>query len=184
MFYVRLANFVVLISGKGSEMLVKKILVLIFAVLGITANAFAAEKTREFSIDGIYLKTTDQSSISMLNVSLGQFLTPQMVIVTNLSTLDTNGYTSTSIGLGGKYYFMDGLKGDLVPFAGAGISLRQESSGGSNSSSTQYDVNGGVAYFLSDVTTLDAKAKLISFTQTDGSHATTTVFSVGFTQRF
>jgi hypothetical protein len=165
-------------------MSVKKILVLVVALLGIAANAYAAEKTREFSIDGTYMKTTDQQSLSMLNVSLGQFLTTQMVIVTNLSTLDNYGYTSTSIGLGGKYYFMDGLRGDLVPFAGVGIALRQYSASGSNSSSTQYDINGGVSYFMTDVTTLDAKAKLMSFSQPDGSHATTTVFSVGFTQRF
>lgn len=165
-------------------MLVKKIAVLVIAVLGITTNAFAAEKTREFSIDGIYMKTTDQPSFSMLNVSLGQFLTSQMAIVTNLTTLDNYGYTSTSIGLGGKYYFMDGLRGDLVPFAGAGIALRQESAGGSNSSSTQYDINGGIAYFMTDVTTLDARAKLLSFTQPDGSRATMTVFTVGFTQHF
>ncbi len=165
-------------------MLVKKILALVIAVLGITANAFAAEKTREFSIDGIYMKTSGQPTFSMLNVALGQFLTSQMVIVTNLSTQDTYGYTATSIGLGGKYYFMDGLKGDLVPFAGVGIALRQASAGGSNSSSTQYDVNGGVSYFMTDVTTLDARAKLMNVTQPDGSSATMTVFSVGLTQHF
>lgn len=165
-------------------MLIKKLLVLIIAALGVTANVFAAEKSREFSVDGIYMKTSDQPSFSMLNVSLGQFFNSQVAVVTSLSTLDNYGFTSTSIGLGGKYYFMDGLRGDLVPFAGGGISLRQASGSGNNTSSTQYDINGGVAYFMTDVTTLDARLKLLSFTQSDGSHATTTVFSVGFTQHF
>lgn len=166
-------------------MLPNRLLVLLIAVLGVSANALAAEKTREFSIDGIYAKANGQPSFSMLNVSLGQFLTQQAVIVTELSTLDNYGYTTTSIGLGGKYYFMDGLKGDLVPFAGAGIALRQVSGGGaSNASSTQYDLNGGLSYFLSDVTTLDAKAKVMSYEDPDGSRATMTVLTVGFTQRF
>lgn len=165
-------------------MSVKKLLVLVIAMLGIAANAYAAEKTREFSIDGIYIKASEQPSFSMLNVSLGQFLTTQAAIVTALSTMDNYGYTTTSIGLGGKYYFMDGLRGDLVPFAGAGIALRQVSGSGANTSSTQYDLNGGVAYFLSDVTTLDAKAKLMSYEKTDGSRSTLTVFTVGLTQHF
>lgn len=165
-------------------MLLKKLLVSAIVVLGISANAWAAEKTREFSIDGIYMKPSGQPSFNMLNVSLGQFLTPQAVVVTALSTMDNYGYTTTSIGLGGKYYFMDGLRGDLVPFAGAGIALRQASGSGANSSSTQYDLNGGVAYFLSDVTTLDAKAQLLSYEQPDGSRSTMTVLTVGMTQRF
>lgn len=164
-------------------MLARKVFVALM-LLGIAVQAYASEKTREFSIDGTYMKITDQPSLSMLNVSLGQFLAPQLVIVTNLNTLDSNGYTATSIGLGGKYYFMDGMRGDLVPFAGAGIALRQISMAGSNSSSTQYDINGGVSYFMTDVTTLDARAKLMSYTQPDGSRATMTVFSVGFTQHF
>lgn len=165
-------------------MLLKKLLVLLIAVLGVATTAVAAEKTREFSIDGTYMKASEQPSFSMLNVSLGQFLTTQAAIVTALSTMDNYGYTITSIGLGGKYYFMDGLRGDLVPFAGAGIALRQVSGSGANTSSTQYDLNGGVAYFLSDVTTLDAKAKLLSYEQPDGSRTTMTVFTVGLTQRF
>jgi hypothetical protein len=165
-------------------MLRKKLLVLLVAALGISANAWAAEKTREFSIDGTYMKASEQPSFSMLNVSLGQFLTSQAAVVTSLSTMDNYGYTITSIGLGGKYYFMDGLKGDLVPFAGAGIALRQVSGSGANTSSTQYDLNGGVAYFLTDVTTLDARAKLLSYEQPDGSRSTMTVFTVGLTQHF
>lgn len=161
-------------------MLFKKILVLVIAVVAMS-SAFAAEKAREFSVDGTYISASDQpSSFSMLNVSLGQFMTPQLVIVTALSTLNNYGYTATSIGLGGKYYFMDGLRGDLVPFAGVGIALRQSG----NSSSTQYDLNGGVAYFLSDITTLDAKAKVMSYNQPDSGHSTMTVLSVGLTQRF
>lgn len=164
-------------------MLARKVLGAL-VLLGLSMQAYAGEKTRELSIDGTYMKITDQPSLSMLNVSLGQFLAPQAVIVTNLTTLDNNGYTATSIGLGGKYYFMDGMRGDLVPFAGAGIALRQISVAGSNTSSTQYDINGGVSYFMTDVTTLDARAKVMSFAQPDGSRATMTVFSVGFTQHF
>jgi hypothetical protein len=37
---------------------------------------------------------------------------------------------------------------------------------------------------MTDVTTLDLRAKLMNFSQPDGSRANMTVFSVGFTQHF
>jgi len=118
----------------------------------------------------------------LLNVSLGQFLTPQFAIVTNLSTQQNFAYSATSIGLGGKIYFMDGFKGDLVPFAGLGIALRQSSSATvSNQSSTQYDASLGLAYFLAESTTLDVKVRVLTF---NDSSPNITLLSVGFSQRF
>lgn len=159
-----------------------KFLVLLIASLGMVTSAFAASKSREFSIDANYINVQGQQSASLLNASIGQFVTPQIVIVTALTSQNNFGYTGTSIGLGGKYFFMDGFRGDLVPFAGVKLALRQSVQGTeSNHASTQYDLNGGLSFFISDSTTLDAKLTLINF---NDSSPSITLFSAGFSQRF
>ncbi len=158
-------------------MSVNKFLVVLIAALGIASTANATSKSRELSVDGNYI-ATDGKSASLLNASIGQFVTPQFVVVTAITTQRNFVGTATTIGVGGKYFFMDGFKGDLVPFAGIGIGLRMNDS---NRGSTQYDVNGGVAYFLSDSTTLDAKLRLLSF---DDSSPVVTLITAGFSQRF
>jgi len=115
-------------------------------------------------------------------LSLGQFVTPQFAIVTELTTQQNFIYSSTSIGLGGKFYFMDGFKGDLVPFAGIGMGLRLAATAtDSNHGSTQYDVNAGLAYFMSDSATLDIKIKTLNY---NDSTPNITWVSFGFSQRF
>jgi len=163
-------------------MTVNKFLVLLIAIFGSVTSAFAAGKTREFSLDGNYISIQGQNSASLLNASLGQFLTPQFVVVTALTSQQNFAYSATSIGLGGKYYFMDGFKGDLVPFAGLGIALRLAATPtDSNHGSTQYDASLGLAFFVSDSATLDAKVRLLNF---NDSSPSITLFSAGFSQRF
>lgn len=162
-------------------MSVNKFLVLVIASFAIVTGAMAASNSRELSVDGNYM-IVDGQSASLLNASLGQFLTPQFLIVTTLTSQQNFVYSGTSIGLGGKYYFMDGFKGDLIPFAGLGIGLRMAATAtDSNHGSTQYEVNAGVSYFLSDSTTLDAKIKLLNF---NDSSPSVTMLSAGFGQRF
>ena len=162
-------------------MSVNKFLALLILSLGMMTNVYAAGKSREFSLDANYISVSGQSA-SLLNVAIGQFLNPQTVVVTSLSTQQNFGYTGTAIGIGGKYYFFDGFRGDLVPFAGFGLALRQSAiPGDSNHASTQYDLNVGLAYFMVDNTTLDAKVRILNFN--DGS-ANVTIFSAGFSQRF
>jgi|SRR3989339_1228600 len=162
-------------------MSVKKFLVLLIASFAMVSSAFAASKSRELSVDGNYI-IVDGQSASLLNASLGQFVTPQFLVVTSLTSQQNFGYSGTSIGLGGKFYFMDGFKGDLVPFAGLGLGLRMAATAtDSNHGSTQYEANAGVSYFLSDSTTLDAKIKLYNF---NDSSPSVTFISAGFSQRF
>jgi hypothetical protein len=163
-------------------MSITKLIVLLIVSLGLTTSAFAAGKSREFSIDANYISVQGQASASFLNVSIGQFVNPQIVVVTALTTQQNFGYTGTSVGLGGKYYFFDGFRGDLVPFAGLALALRQSAvAGDSNHASTQYDVNLGLAYFMVDNTTLDAKVRFLNF---NDSSPSVSVLSVGFSQRF
>ena len=163
-------------------MSVNKFILLLIASFGLMTSVFAASKSREFSIDANYINVQGNSSASLLNASIGQFVTPKIVIVTALSSHRNFGYTGTSIGLGGKFYFMDGFRGDLVPFAGIALALRQsETATDSNRASTQYDVNLGLAYFMADNTTLDAKVRFLNF---NDSSPSLTLFSAGISQRF
>lgn len=161
-------------------MSLSKYIGLLIALFGVLSNAYAAPKSREFGLDGNYIKVQGGSSASLLNISLGQFVTPQAVIVTTLSTQNNFVYSATSIGLGGKFYFFDGFKGDLVPFAGIGIALRQISAS-TNESATQTDLNLGLAYFLAENTTVDVKFKF--FTYNDSSD-NVYLLTAGFSQRF
>jgi len=159
----------------------KFIVVLLIASFGMVSSAFAASKNRELSVDGNFMHS-DGNSASLLNASIGQYVTPQFAVVTSIMSQRNFVYTATTIGIGGKYFFMDGFKGDLVPFAGLGIGLRlMATPTDSNHGSTQYDVNGGVAYFISDSTTLDAKVRLMLF---NDSSPVVTTFTIGFSQRF
>ena len=158
-----------------------KFTLILIASLFVSSSALAAGKTRELAVDGNFI-ATDGASASYLDASIGQFITPQMVVVTSLSTQRNFVYTATTISVGGKYYFMDGFRGDLVPFAGVAIGLRLAATPtDSNHGSTEYDFNGGFAYFIADNTTLDAKVKLMSF---NDSSPVVTLFTVGFSQRF
>lgn len=162
-------------------MSLNKFVLVLIASLGIVTSAMAAGKSRELAIDGNYI-ASDGASASLLNASIGQFVTPQFAVVTSLSSQRNFAFTATTIGVGGKYYFMDGFRGDLVPFAGVGIGLRLAATAtDSNHGSTAYDLNGGLAYFLADNTTLDAKLKLVSF---NDSSPVVTMFTLGFSQRF
>jgi len=163
-------------------MSLNKFVLLLLVSFGIVNSASAASKSRELSIDGNYISIQGQSSASLLNLSVGQFVAPQFVVVTALTTQQNFGYSATSISLGGKYYFMDGFKGDLVPFAGLDIGLRMSATAtDSNHGSTLYAGKLGVAYFLTDNATLDAKATLQNF---NDSSPSITQLSAGFSLRF
>lgn len=162
-------------------MSVNKLIALLMLSLGLVANANAAGKSREFSIDANYV-SDGSNTASLVNISIGQFINPQIVVVTALSSQSHFVSTGTTISLGGKYYFFDGFRGDLVPFAGLALGLRQSvTPTDNNHGSTQYDVNLGLAFFMVDNTTLDAKLRFSNFN--DGS-SSVAVFSAGFSQRF
>ncbi len=163
-------------------MSLNKFIIVLIATLCTATSVFAAGKSREFSMDGNYIAIVNNPDAALLNVSLGQFLAPQIVIVTSLRSHKNFGYTGTTIGVGGKYYFMDGFRGDLVPFAGLGLGLRQLTvPNAPSSASTEYEVNLGFAFFMADNTTLDAKIRLLNFSDTSRSLV---MLGAGFSQRF
>lgn len=163
-------------------MSVKKLFVLLAVSVAFASSAFAAGKTREFSVDANFIDVQGQGSASTINASMGNYLAPKLAMMVELMSNRNYGFTGTSIGVGGKYYLMDGFRGDVVPFAGLGIALRQsQTATDNNHASTQYDINLGAAFFVTDVTTLDAKVRFLNF---NDSSPSITLFTIGFTQRF
>lgn len=163
-------------------MSLNKFVLLLVSSLLLVSNSYASGKSREFSLDANYISVQGSTSASLLNVAIGQLITPQIVIVTSLTTQQGFALNATTISLGGKYYFMDGFRGDLVPFAGFAIGLRQSATATqANHASTQYDVNVGLSYFIADNTTIDGKFRVLNF---NDSSPTISIFSAGFSQRF
>ncbi len=163
-------------------MFLRKLVLLLAVSFLFVTSAFAAGKKSEFSMNANFIDVQGQGSASVLDVSLGQFLTPQVVLGTTLTNQRNYGYTGTAISLGGKFFFMDGFRGDLVPFAGLGLGLRQAATATNGTQgSTQYEAMLGLAFFLSDSTTIDAKLKFLNY---NDSSPSITVFTAGFSQRF
>lgn len=163
-------------------MFLRNAIFLLIATLAFVSSAYAAGKKSEFSMSANYIDVQGQNSASILDVSMGQFLTPQVVIGTTLTNLHNFGYSGTAISLGGKFFMFDGFRGDLVPFVGLGLGLRQVSTANNGTQgSTQYDVLLGASFFMSDSTTIDAKLNFMNY---NDSSPSITVFSAGFSQRF
>lgn len=163
-------------------MFLRKVVLLLAVSLVFVSSAFAAGKKSEFSMSANYIDVQGQGSASILDVSLGQFLAPQVVLGTTLTNQRNYGYTGTAISLGGKFLFMDGFRGDLVPFAGVGLGLRMASTANNGTQgATQYEAMLGLSYFMSDSTTLDAKLKFLNY---NDSSPSITVITAGFSQRF
>lgn len=173
------------------------------AALGFSMSAMAAEKENEISVSGNLTSTTSGSGASKSTTdsatvfaSFGHYFSPQMVGQFAIGVLGSSSGSSTSsgavvLGVGGKYYFMDAHKGDIVPFAGARLDLLSLSSksGGTTSTGSGTQITGflGASDFLSETASLDLTLSLsagsVTFSGTSSDY-TSTMLEIGFTQRF
>lgn len=180
-------------------MISKMKLAVLVAALGFSMSALAAEKQSEFSIAGSLSSLTSKPSggasetTDMTNISLayGYYFTSQMVGQLNLNYISagTGGATMTftTPGVGVKYYFTRGGKGDIVPFVGARLDLLSVSGPGFSGSGSQITGYVGASNFVSETASLD-----LTFSASAGSvtvsgstvDQTNTILAVGFTQRF
>lgn len=162
-------------------------LAIAIAAAALAGNALAQEKQNEVSLYGD-MSSTDTggttTKTSMIQVSYGKYVAPNVVGKINYMVMDSDGSTISDLGLGARYYFKPaGKQGDVVPFVGAGIELVTYNVAGSSSSGSGIGAEGGVAMFVSESASIDLRV----YTQTvqiDGSSATRTGFNVGTTYRF
>ncbi|MGJ4748453.1 outer membrane beta-barrel protein, partial [Leptospira sp. SA-E8] len=145
--------------------------------------------------------STDDTENTAGDIVVGFYLTPQVVLEfgygRNYSyTSGTNGSESdtTILRAGALYYFKVGRTGDFVPFIGASLTHVQNDYWGgyyttnsyhSSSSGSGTELQAGLAYFITESTSLDAKLYTRSYSDDDsGSSVDTTGVNIGIKVRF
>lgn len=138
---------------------IKHMVVAILAI-GISANAFAEEKKNEISAF-VYanqqLDPSGQDPMLTVYASWGRYLTQRIALTVSGNVTGSNNFSQGSVGVGGKYYFKVGQKGDFVPFVTAEL---QVGGGGTDTADwTSYNIaaGGGASYFVGETTSIDGR---------------------------
>lgn len=165
----------------------KTYLVAALLALGMASTAFAEEKQQEIGINGFYQNQVSPSGGSdtlFVQGHYGRYFKPQLLGTVNVLGI-TSGSVSQTIGagVGAKYYFKVGQKGDFVPFVDADVMVLAVKAGIWTSTPVQVSAGGGASYFLSETASFDARAAL-QFQTANGVNTTMLNVTVGLTQRF
>lgn len=164
------------------------------ALAGLALSAGAqAQKSEtslknEISLYGSWqnLNEPTDSSQTHVDVRYGRFVTPQLLGTAGLLYSRFKGPTidATSAGLtvGAKYYINAPRAQAIAPFLDASVGAALTDDGQKNSTDLTWELGGGVAYFLTDATSLDAALRLFH-TNTDVTTKGTR-FLFGITTRF
>jgi len=176
----------------------KKYIVAGLLAILAASNAYAEEKKNELSAF-LYVNNqitpSGQDPTVTVYASYGRYLKERVVLTVSASMIASGGFTMGGPGVGVKYYFKTGQKGDFVPFlSGEG----QFGLGGDANTDIYYynlAVGGGASYFVTETASLDGRLvyQLGSMTTTtytgfgsfDSTSSTTAMLlTVGLTQRF
>ena len=170
--------------------ILKKILA-VAILAAVSSTAFAAEKRNEVSVYGsiINQSTPTSSTTSIIYASYGRYFTERLLLTGSVSQFDAGGAIKmTTVGVGVKYYFRSGQKGDFVPFVAGSLNVGSIDMGASGTGSTiGVRGGGGASYFLSETASVDARLELVAGNQSMGGFSqstSSTEFTVGLTQRF
>ena len=163
-----------------------------------STNAYADEKKNEISAFLYANKTTTpsgQDPIVTMYGSYGRYFGRFALTVSGIVT-KAGGSNMVFGGVGGKYYFKAGQKGDFVPFLTAEIQLNVGSSGSTDLYGYNIAGGGGVSVFITETASLDGRlvyqtgsttattyGGLGGYTDTTYSTASA-LFTLGLTQRF
>lgn len=168
-------------------MMNKRYLVAAILAIGISSNACAEEKQQEISVSGNFTSQLNPSggtdTLFMLG-HYGRYFKPQVLGTVNVMAMKSgSSYNMFGAGVGGKYYFKVGQKGDFVPFVDADVMVITLKIAGTSTTPFQISVGGGASYFLTETASADARA---SIQAQSASGSTSTLFNlvVGLTQRF
>lgn len=164
-----------------------KYLVAAILAIGISSNAFAEEKQQELSVSGNFssqLSPSGGTDLLNLNGYYGRYFKPQILGTVNLMAMTTgSSFNMFGVGVGGKYYFRVGQKGDFVPFVNADVMVISMKSGNFSSTPFQIAAGGGASYFLTETASIDGRAAL-QFRASSGTNSQLIDVTVGLTQRF
>lgn len=166
----------------------KTMAVLLAAALAVFSGSAAAQAMQnEISVFGTWDDVDEPQNIESSNISLryGRVVRPQVLATGTLgyTRFETPGSKSSTLTLlvGGKYYFNPATRG-LVPFVDAAIGFATSDTNTGDSTDLSWEVGGGVAYFISERTSIDGALRLY-WTDTDAKTQGTRFF-VGLTTRF
>ncbi|MBI5625815.1 MAG: hypothetical protein HY935_01225, partial [Nitrosomonadales bacterium] len=166
-------------------MMNKKYLVAAILAIGISANAFADEKQQEIGINGNYINQVSPSGGTdtlLVFGHYGRYFKPQILGTVNVMVMNTGSNSNIfGAGVGGKYYFKVGQKGDFVPFVDADVMVITLKVAGTSTTPFQISAGGGASYFLTETASVDGRAS-IQFQSASGNTSTLFNVVVGLTQ--
>lgn len=166
------------------------VVVVLGAALGLLAGQAAAQPIlqNEVSIFGVLddVSQPEDFELSIINLRYGRYLSPQAVATLGLSRTRFNtsfaDAKTLAITVGAKYYFAQLRPSAIAPFLEAAVGWANTDTGGSSSNDLTWELGGGVAYFLTERTSIDGS---IRWYQTDTSARTEGLrMFLGLTTRF
>lgn len=175
-------------------MMNKKYIVAAILATAVSSNAFAEEKKNEISAFVYANQQTNpsgQKPLVTVYASYGKYIRENIAITGSVNVTKAGGTNMGGFGIGGKYYFKVGQKGEFVPFALAELQLGMGSSSGLTLYYGNIAVGGGASYFITETASIDGRLQYQAGS-TDSclggycsSSSTSAIMAiVGLTQRF
>ena len=158
------------------------------ALAGLALSASAEAFKNEVSAYGSWQDINEPTDSSQTTVDLryGRFVTPQLLGTAGALYSRFKGPTidasSTALTVGAKYYINAPRAQAIAPFLDVSLGAAITDDGRDSSSDFTWELGGGVAYFLTESTSLDAALRLFH-TNTDVTTKGTRFF-FGITTRF
>lgn len=158
------------------------------ALAGFALAAGAEAQKNEVSLYGSWEDINEPTDLSQthLNVRYGRFMSPQLLGTAGVLYSRFKGPTidasSAGFTVGAKYYVNAPRAQAIAPFLDASVGAAITDDGRESSTDFTWEFGGGVAYFLTESTSLDAALRLFH-TSTDVETKGTRFF-FGITTRF
>lgn len=176
----------------------KKYLLAAILATAVSSNAFAGEKKNEISAFVYANKQIDpagQDPMVTVYASYGRFLTERIGITGSVNVTKAGGFTLGGVGIGGKYYFKVGQKGDFVPFVVAELQFGLGGDASTDIYYTNLAGGGGASLFITETASIDGRlvyqvgsqsvTTYTGFGTYDSTVSTSALFlTLGLTQRF
>lgn len=144
----------------------KKISLILGMVCALFSLPAAAQAVaNEIMLFGSWDDVREPSDLEQTTIHLryGRYMTPQAVATVGISRASFEGsgvdFTMTSFTVGGKYYFGQRAASAVLPFADLAVGIALTDTPGQDGTDFTWEIGGGVAYFLSDTTSVDASIR-------------------------
>jgi opacity protein-like surface antigen len=158
------------------------------ALSSVALPACAQTFTNEVSISGSWEDIREPTKFEQTTVVLryGRFMSPQIVGTAGLqhSSFKGSGIEATNTGLtvGAKYYITVPRNQAISPFLDASVGVARTDNGTSDSTDFTWELGGGISWFFTQATSVDAALRL--FHTSTEVETKGTRFFLGITTRF